>query len=206
MTAGILVVPMPDAPDDSLPPPPSASRSARRPRKFSLPDHHHEEAAGEKIEAFIDGPPTRRRRARPHRRRPLDVETRLDWTAALRREAARQARYGRPTTVLVIDLIVGSTPIDPDRFARHLVEVLGREARETDRATRASVRRFMVLLPETNQDDAAHLATRVERGYRSLAEDAPVPVELRIEIAVLRRGADPEDAIADADRRLASAS
>jgi hypothetical protein len=197
---------MPDAPDDSPPPLPSAPRSARRPRKFSLPDHHHEEAAGEKIEAFLDGPPTRRRRARPHRRRPLDLEPRVDWTMALQREAARQARYGRPTTVLVIDLIMDAAPIDPDRFARHLVEVLGREARETDRATRASVRRFMVLLPETSQDDAAHLANRVERGYRALADGAPVAAQLRVEIAVLRRGADPEDAIADADRRLESAS
>lgn len=197
---------MPDVPDDSLPPPPSATRATRRSRKFSLPDHHHEEASGERIEAFLDGPPNRRRRARPHRHRPLDFETRLDWTAALQREAARQARYGRPTTVLVIDLIMGPGPIDPDRFARHLVEVLGREARETDRATRASLRRFMVLLPETSQDDAAHLATRVERGYRSLADDSAVGAELRIEIAVLRRGADPDDAIADADRRLASAS
>ena len=64
----------------------------------------------------------------------------------------------------------------------------------------------MVLLPETDQDDAAHLATRLERGYRALADQAPVAAELRMEIAVLRRGADPDDAIADADRRLASAS
>jgi GGDEF domain-containing protein len=192
--------------DDSLPPHPSAPRSARRPRKFSLPDHHHEEAAGERIEAFLDGPPTRRRRSRPHRRRPLDFETRPDWTAALQREAARQTRYGRPTTVLVIDLIVGPAPIDTDRFARHLGDVLAREARETDRAVRASKQRFMVLLPETSQDDAAHLISRLQRGYRALVDQAPVSADLRIEVAALRRGADPDDAIADADRRLASAS
>jgi diguanylate cyclase with GGDEF domain len=198
---------MHDAPDDSLPLQPSAPRPVRRRnRKFSLPDHHHEEAAGERIEAFLDGPPTRRRRSRPHRRRPLDLETRIDWTAALQREAARQARYGRPTAVLVIDLIVGPGPGDPDRSARQLVEVLGREARETDRAVRTSQRRFMILLPETTQDDAAHLGNRIERGYRSLAEETRIPAQLRIEIAVLRRGADPDDAIADADRRLASAS
>jgi hypothetical protein len=197
---------MPQAPDESLPPQPSAPRAARRPRKFSLPDHHHEEAAGEKIEAFLDGPPTRRRRSRPHRRRPLDFDTRQDWTTALQREAARQTRYGRPTSVLVIDLIVGPGPVDPDRFARHLGDVLATEARETDRAVRASKQRFMVLLPETNQDDAAHLVGRLERGYRALADLAPVSAELRIEVAVLRRGADPDDAIADADRRLASAS
>ena len=197
---------MHDAPDESLPLKPSRTRPARRPRKFSLPDHHDEEAAGERIEAFLDGPPTRRRRPRPQRPRPIEFETRLDWTAALQREAARQARYGRPTSVLVIDLIAGPGPSDPDRFARYLEEVLGREARETDRAVRSSVRRYMVLLPETSQDDAAHLATRIERAYRSVTADVPVPVELRIEIAVLRRGADPDDAIAEADRRLASAS
>ena len=197
---------MTHAPDDSLPPQPATPRAARRPRKFSLPDHHHEEAAGERIEAFLDGPPTRRRRSRPHRRRPLDFDTRPDWTAALQREAARQTRYGRPTTVLVIDLIVGPGPIDPDRFARHLGDVLAREARETDRAVRVSQQRFMVLLPETNRDDAAHLVGRLQRGYRAVADQAPLPADLRIEVAALRRGADPDDAIADADRRLESAS
>lgn len=196
---------MPPEPAESLSPMPTAPRPARRSRKFSLPDHHDETAAGQRIEAFLDGP-ARRRRTRPHRRQPLAFDTRLDWTAGLQREAARQARYGRPATVLVIDLIAGPGPIDPDRFARHLVEIVGREGRETDRAVRASTGRFMVLLPETDADDAAHLATRIERGYRSLADDAPVSPELRIEIAVLRRGADPDDAIADADRRLASAS
>ncbi len=196
---------MPHEPDDPRPPAPSAPRSTRRSRKFSLPDHHDEEAAGQRIEAFLDGP-VRRRRARTNRRRPLAFDTRVDWTVALQREAARQARYGRPTSVLVIDLIPGPGPIDLDRFARHLVEVVGREARETDRAVRASTHRFMMLLPETSEEDAGHLATRIERGYRSLADEAPVSAELRVEIAVLRRGADPEDAIAEADRRLASAS
>ncbi len=39
-----------------------------------------------------------------------------------------------------------------------------------------------------------------------LSEQAPVSADLRIEVAALRRGADPDDAIADADRRLESAS
>ena len=130
---------------------------------------------------------------------------RLDWAAALQREAARQARYGRPTTVLVIDLISPATgpsrprPVRPPR----LLDVLGREARETDRAMRAERARFMVLLPETGQHEAGASGDRIDRGYRcSRRTMRPVERAIRLEIAVLRRGADPFGAIADADRRL----
>lgn len=106
-------------------------------------------------------------------------------------------------TILVIDLLSGPLTSGPDGLASRLTRTLGREARETDRATRVDPGRFLVLLPETGEDEAAHLASRIERGYRAHAEEATVAGEIRIEIAVPRPGTDPDLAIESADRRLA---
>ena len=63
--------------------------------------------------------------------------------------------------------------------------------------------RFLVLLPETGEDEAVHLASRIERGYRAHGDEATVAGEIRIEIAAPRPGTDPDLAIEWADRRLA---
>lgn len=183
--------------------PPSTPRVRRQP-KFTLPDHHHDEETGEKIEAFLDGPQVRRRRRshRYQRRRSIALDTDVEWSGALRHEAARSARYGRSMAILVVELAVDASTAGSDGLAVRLTEVLGREVRETDRAVRSAPERFLVLLPETNEDEAAHLATRIERAYRHLDDAIPVG-DIRIEIAVPRRGTDPTEAIAVADRRLA---
>jgi len=188
--------------------PPSVVRS-RRPRKFVLPDHHHEEAVVERIEAFLEGPPVRRRRSRSqryHRRPPIALATDEEWTASLRYEAARSARYGRSMAVLLVELAIEDGTAGPDGLALRLTEVLGREVRETDRAVRDRLDRFLVLLPETGEDEAAHLASRIERGYRGHGDDALAAGDVRIEIAIPRRGADPFEAIDQAGRRLAESA
>ena len=176
----------------------------RRQPKFTLPEHHHEEETGDKIEAYLDGPQIRRRRPRPNRyqrRHSLALDTGSEWTDALRRERARQNRYGRSMAILVVELGADATTAGPDGLAVRFAEVLGREARETDRAVRSAPERFLVLLPETNEDEATHLAARIERAYRHV-DDAIATGEIRIEIAIPRRGGDPADAIDLADRRL----
>ncbi len=213
----------PEAPEVSETPP---VQRPRRARKFSLPDHHVEEGVGARIEAFLDGPPAPRRRGRSNRAarvRPLRLETAHDWSMALRHEAARQARYGRPIAILLVDLrgldsepepvmtgVVAAGPDEPSAGAsagprssnlRRLIDVIAQEARETDRAMRTPSR-ILVMLPETTEDDAAHLAARIERGYRTTAGGDVMPTEIRIEIAVPHRGADPQDAIDEADRRI----
>ncbi len=184
---------------------PAAAPRVRRSPKFTLPEHHHEEEAADRIEAFLDGPQVRRRRTRSHRyhRRPsMALDSSAEWAQALRHEGARQARYGRALAILVVDLTVDATTAGSDGLAVRFAEVLGREARETDRAVRSAPERFLVMLPETNEDEAAHLASRIERAYRH-ADDALATGDIRIEIAVPRRGGDPAEAIASADRRLA---
>ena len=98
---------MPDEIDPTLPPKPPRTR---RSRKFALPEHHHDERDGDRtdegIEAFLTKRPARRLRPMPATRvrRPIELETRPDWLIALRHEAARQERYGRPASVLFIEL------------------------------------------------------------------------------------------------------
>jgi hypothetical protein len=196
---------MPQPADDPTPETPPAARPPRRTRKFSLPDHHHEEHPAGAIEAFLEGPPARRRsQARGHRAdrpRPLNLRSADDWSGILQREAARQARYGRPTSILVLEVAL-TTGADGTEARARLLDVLGREARETDRATAAGHGRYLLLLPETGEIEAGHVADRIERGFRGRSHEPAPEREIRIEIAVARRGADPLAAIDDAERRL----
>lgn len=186
---------------------PPVPRGTRRTRKFTLPEHHHQERTREKITAFLDGP-TRRRRpsGRRTRRPPIEFESVVSFVAGLRREAARQARYGRPTAVLVMAVVTDPRSIGAaDAADRRLTEVISHEARETDRAARSAVGRSLVMLPETGEEEAGHLANRIERAFRTGADDGPPLGELHIEVAMIRRGLDPLDAVADAENRLLDA-
>lgn len=159
---------MSEQPDEPPPARRRTSRTGRRPR-FVLPTEHHDERVGEVIEAFLDGPPVRASRTpRPHRRRdplrairrPISLDTRPDWDAALRHEDARIARYGRPASVLVIR-VQTVRPGTMDRFAGRIGDIVRALARETDRVTRAAADRFHVLLPETDEAEADVLAERI---------------------------------------------
>lgn len=166
---------MPD--DHSQPTPPrSASKSGRRPR-FALPPDHHEVAASDRtdehIEAFLDGPTRARRTRRRHLRpegllRPrsvLPLDTRTDWERALRQEEARVARYGRPASVMVVDVSLPANGAEERHIAR-LGSAIRAQARETDRVARVGPMRFHVLLPETDEPEATALAERVARACR----------------------------------------
>lgn len=134
-----------------------------------MPTEHHDKRVGEVIEAFLDGPPVRARMApRPLRRRealravrrPIPLDTRLDWEAALRHEVARMVRYGRPASVLVIR-VAASRAETTDRIAGRVGEIVREHARETDRVTRVAADRYHVLLPETDEVQADSLADRI---------------------------------------------
>jgi hypothetical protein len=147
-----------------------------------LPADHVDERAGERIEAFLEGPPTRARR--PARRRPprpellrpvrrrIPLDTRPDWDAALRHEEARSARYGRPASVLVVRLRMSSLHA-VERYAARVGAIVRDCARETDRVTRAAPDRFHVLLPETAALEGAALAERVRDACADLLPGQP---------------------------------
>lgn len=130
---------------------------------------------------------------------------------ALRYEGARHARYGRPASVVLLEVRGGAPGPDTDRVARTLADVIRAEARETDRATRVGASTFRLLLPETGARAARSLADRIADGFR--IGIAPTPTDppsaaptdglvLCIEVATASRTGTLEDALADAERRI----
>jgi GGDEF domain-containing protein len=173
-----------------------------------LPEHHHDELGDERtaehIEAFIDGPdaPPRRRTPTIERpRRPLELDTRPDWMAAFRHEGARHVRYGRPASVLLIELRGRPHSAAIDRLAGRVADVIRAEARETDRAVRVGGLSFRILLPETGGRAARTLAERLDRAFRGQPHES---VELCIEVATAPRNGSLEEAVAEAEGRLAA--
>jgi GGDEF domain-containing protein len=160
-----------------------------------------DERATEHIEAFIDGPvaaPPRPPVADERVRRPVELETRPDWMVALRHEGARHVRYGRPASVLLIELRGDESTVAVDQVARTLADVIRAEARETDRAVRVGASSFRLLLPETGARAARTLAERLDHGF-AVGDDG---IALCIEVATASRTGTLEDAVADAERRL----
>jgi len=199
-------------PDTAAQATPSRPPRPRRSRKFVLPEQHHDETAddrtAERIEAFIEGPVAAPRRPpiKDDRvRRPFELETRPDWMTALRHEGARHVRYGRPASVILIELRGDEATIAVDPVARTLTDVIRAEVRETDRAVRVGASSFRLLLPETSARAARTLADRLDRGFAIERQTAGDGIALCIEVATASRSGTLEDALADAERRLAAA-
>ena len=201
---------MPDPAEPAAPAPPATPPKPRRTRKFVLPEHHHDEQgderAAERIEAFLDGGDATRRRSvavvREHR--PVELETRPDWTKAFRHEGARHARYGRSASVVLIDLTGPLAGEATDRMARRLADAIRSEARETDRAVRIGALSFRVLLPETGGRAARRFTERLDHAFRTRPDGGAATdgVDLCVEIATPARAASLEDAVAEAETRL----
>jgi GGDEF domain-containing protein len=192
-------------PDPADPATPSRPPRPRRSPKFVLPEHHQDERAAEHIEAFLDGPVAAPRRAPlvdDRIRRPVELETRPDWMIALRLEGARHARYGRPASVLLIELQGDDSGVSLDGVARTLADVIRAEARETDRAVRVGASSFRLLLPETGARAARTLAERLDRGFAAGSQGPVGSIALCIEVATASRTGTLEDALSEAERRL----
>jgi GGDEF domain-containing protein len=169
-----------------------ANPDPSRARRFSLPDLANERA-DEAISAFLSGPD--RRRGRPgrdsgttSRGNPFAaLENRLAWTEALRRENARALRYRRPTAVMVLaGRPTADTPTAHDwlgRVAGPVAHALRRGIRETDLVTRTASASFQVLLPETTEAEAAHVADRVLTDCEVWLHAVGAPVRLRVATA-----------------------
>ncbi len=164
-------------------------------------DHAEDDGVSERIEAFLDGRPKARRVRRRHLRpdlarlsqRPAQLDTRTDWEAALYHEDARVARYGRPASVLVVAIDTDS-PQAGERVAPALGLAIRSAARETDRVARIGPMRFHVLLPETDEAEAAAVAERI----RAACGETPI----RLAAASPTRGQTLIDALALAVARV----
>jgi GGDEF domain-containing protein len=197
-------------PDDRSQPERPAPRRGRRFVVRDAEDHR----TTERIQEFLTGP---RARSRPRGPRPgvvaataaaVDLDTRTDFAAALRREAGRSERYGRPATVVAVDFDLearAGTPADErqiDRLAGPIGFTLRREARETDRIARVAPNRFHVLLPETGSTDAAGYVDRARRACEIWFAGAALDVRMRFEAASSSPGLSLTEALAAVEERF----
>jgi GGDEF domain-containing protein len=118
-------------------------------------------------------------------------------------ESSRHARYGRPASVLLIELAGGPDAASLERDARGLADLIRAEVRETDRAVRTGPIAFRMLLTETSARAARHVAGRLDRAFHDDRAESSPSTRLRIEIAAPTRGESLEDAVLAAERRLA---
>lgn len=186
-----------------------AESKPRRGRRFVLPDTHHDERTAERIVAFLDGPvpasgrggsaPAPADGPKPAR----ELDTRADWTAAFRHEASRHTRYGRPASVLLLE--IGRTPDSRsrDEVAHELADLIKEQARSSDRAVRLGPSSFRVLMPETSARAARHLADRLETAFHAAGTGSNHRPGLRYVVAAPTRGGSLGDALVEAERRVA---
>jgi GGDEF domain-containing protein len=134
---------------------------------------------------------------------PRELDTRADWIAAFRHEAFRHARYGRPASVLLLE--IGRTPDrrSSDEVAHELAEMIREQARASDRAVRLGPSSFRLLMPETSARAARHLADRLELAFHQAGAGSNHRPGLRYDVAAPSRGGSLEEALAEAERRLA---
>jgi hypothetical protein len=185
--------------------------SVRRARRFTLPADHHDARTNERIEAFIEGPPRpvakRGRRGLRRAHPPILLDDTTGWDAALRREDVRMARYGRAATVMVVDVAVtpaaslGEQP-PPARLHDAVIDAIRNEARETDRVVRSATGRFRVLLPETEEADAARFGERLTGACRDRLDGHGGAVRIRIESLTPGHGRTLRDALDEVERQL----
>ena len=91
-----------------------------------------------------------------------------------------------------------------DVLARFVADAIRAQARESDRAVRYGATSFRLLLPETGDQAAKAVAQRIDRAVMANAERLGAGARLTIDIAYPGRTGTLEDAVADAERRLAT--
>jgi GGDEF domain-containing protein len=120
---------------------------------------------------------------------------------AVRREEARHVRYGRPVSVVLLELTRDASGPALDAIASDVADVICGEARSTDRAVRLTAGSFRILMPETSEHAARAAAGRLERTYGSTASGDNGDI-LRIAVATCSRSRSLIEAVEDAEERL----
>ena len=128
--------------------------------------------------------------------------------ARLEEEVARAHRYGAPLACAMVDLD-GLKQINDklghaagNRAILAMADAVREELRDTDFAARYGGDEFVVLLPQTNENQAALFAERLRRRLVEMSADAGLPVKGSIGVAaVTAEELDAPDAAEDLLRR-----
>ena len=125
--------------------------------------------------------------AAPNRTDPLTgVLLPGEWNRILADEDARIHRYGRPATVVLIELegldrlvsVLGDEA--GDRILPAVADSLGRHARGSDHIARLGPGRFAVLLPETGEVEAVNYVERIRQICELWLESGSIALRLAI--------------------------
>jgi two-component system cell cycle response regulator len=140
-----------------------------------------------------------------------NVYTRRAWFERAAIEFSRCQRYGRAFGLMVIDLDLFKRINDSfghevgDRVLRGFADLLMGESRQSDIVGRLGGEEFALLVPETPQAAAQHLAGRIRDGCRDLVVDsASGPVRCTCSIGI-SEFAPTDDSVESALRRADAA-
>ncbi len=107
-----------------------------------------------------------------------------EWNRIILDEDARNHRYGRPATVVIVELggfdrLVNSLGREAgDRVLPAVADAMRRNARAADYVARLDTGRFGVLLPETGEVEAVNYVERVRNACELWLEAGAVALEL----------------------------
>ena len=142
----------------------------------------------------------------------VDIRTlpgRLEFGAALEREGLRAARYGRPASVAIVELVPERQNQSIDVWLRSLAGPVSRTLRQTTRVTdlvaRVANTRFQVLMPETAEAGAGRFAERVSSACQGSIDAAGAPVAVRVTVAVATPDHSLQEALEHALRSIEAA-
>ena len=131
-----------------------------------------------------------------------------EWKRIIDDEDARVRRYGRPATVVLIEIddldrLVGALGQSAgNRLIVAVADTLSRHERSADQLARLDVGRFGILLPETGEVEAVNYVERVRAACDLWLASGAIALKLAIGWAAPQVGGTLGDAIAVAEERV----
>ncbi len=140
-----------------------------------------------------------------------NVPNRLGYDKQIACEFSRWQRYNSPLSILVCDIDFFKKINDNyghkagDRALMAIAKSMDMHIRETDYLARVGGEEFVVLLPETNLQQAEIVAEKLRKGVESCVfvyEGKPVPITISGGIAEFSTGDQVDDVYVRADKAL----
>lgn len=131
-----------------------------------------------------------------------------EWNRIVADEDARNHRYGRPATVVILELdgferlVAGLGSLAGDRVLPAVADTLSRNARGADHLARLGPARFGILLPETGEVEAVNYVERVRQACDLWLESGAIALRLAIGWASPAPDASLSDAVVLAQNRM----
>ena len=131
-----------------------------------------------------------------------------EWNLILADEGARVRRYGRPATVVLVELdgldrMTSILGVDAaDRILPAVADSISRHARGADHVARLGAGRFGILLPETNEVEAVNFVERIRQVCELWLESGAIAMRLAIGWASPAADDSLGDAFNEAERRM----